>query len=473
MWSFTRETSIICLLMGSFKAYNLSSELVNALNKLGYKEPSKVQEQVIPKALIGKSLLAQSATGSGKTHAYLIPLLAKLDLNLSRLQDIIICPTRELARQTYDFARAFTRFFPKLKVRLFTSETSSSENLEGLSSAPHIVIGTPGRIHEILVKEHALSLQSVRTVVLDEADMLLDLGYFEDIVELFSILKEPQILVFSATLKENLKNELARFVGSDFEYKSENTNTASSVRHHLVDNKHQNDGEALLSLLNIIKPYLCIVFASTKEKVGEIHRYLSSQGKEAIYFTGDLDERSRKKALRAIRENEVPLIVSSDLLSRGMDIEDVSDVISIDLPNDLEFYHHRAGRTGRFGKEGDSWVFYNDDTTALPLALIEEGVKFDFYSLRNGELKKDPVGLLPKNKLRKKKAFLNEEEATEIKITKARHRKNEVKPGYKKKEKYAIEKVKRKYRRKAIQKSVRKELTKKFKAEAKKGRGEE
>ncbi len=446
---------------------------MNALNKLGYREPSSVQSVVIPKAVQGKSLLAQSATGSGKTHAYLIPLLSKLDLNLSRLQDIIICPTRELARQTYDFARKFIRFFPKLKVRLFTSESSSSENLSGLSSSPHIVIGTPGRIHEILVKEHALSLQSVRSVVLDEADMLLELGYFEDIDELFSILKDPQILVFSATLKENLKTELARFVSSEFEYESEKVNTSSGVSHHLVDNKHQNDGESLLSLLNIIKPYLCIVFCSTKEKVAEIHSFLSSQGKEAIYFTGDLDERSRKKALRAIRSNEVPLIVSSDLLSRGMDIEDVSDVISVDLPHDLEFYHHRAGRTGRFGKNGDSWVFYNDDTTRLPLALIEEGVEFDYYTLRNGELRKDPVGLLPKTKLRKKKAFENEEEAKEIKIAKARHRKNEVKPGYKKKEKYAIEKVKRKYRRKAIQKSVRKELSKKFKAEERKSRGDE
>ncbi len=151
-----------------------------------------------------------------------------------------------------------------------------------------------------------------------------------------------------------------------------------------------------------------------------------------------------------------------------MDIPDVSDVISIDLPNDLEFYHHRAGRTGRFGKEGDSWVFYDDDSIKLPLALIDGGVKFDFYSLRNGELKKDPVGLLPKEKLRKKKAFQNEDEQKEIKIAKARHRGKTVKPGYKKKEKLAIEKVKRKYRRKAIQKSVRKELVKKFRLEARK-----
>ncbi len=454
--------------MASFKAFNLSSSLINALEKLGYKEPSKVQSVVIPRALRGKSLLAQSATGSGKTHAYLIPILAKLDMNLERVQDIIICPTRELARQTYEFARAFIRFYPKLKVRLFTSESEVNQNVEGLSVAPQIVIGTPGRLHDILVEQHLLSLNNVRTVVLDEADMLLDLGYFEDIASLFSILGEPQILVFSATLKQNLKDELNRFVKSDFEYENEEVNTASSVRHHLVDIKHRPLTDALLSFLKIRRPYLCIVFASTKEKVGQINRFLVGEGFDTIYFSGDLDERNRKKALRAIRENKAPIIVSSDLLSRGMDIPDVSDVISVDLPNDLEFYHHRAGRTGRFGKEGDSWVFYDDDSNKLPLALIGTGVKFDFYSLRNEELKKDPVGLLPKEKLRKKKAFQNEEEQKEIKIAKARHRGKIVKPGYKKKEKLAIEKVKRKYRRKAIQKSVRKELEKKFRSEARK-----
>lgn len=454
--------------MASFKAFNLPSNLINALNKLGYVEPSNVQTAVIPRALKGKSLLAQSATGSGKTHAYLIPILSKLDTNLERLQDIVICPTRELARQTYEFARDFCRFYPRLKIRLFTSATDVSQNAEGLNIAPHIVVGTPGRLHDILVDQHLLSMNNVRTVVLDEADMLLDMGYFEDISSLFGILNDPQILVFSATLKQNLRDELNRFVNSDFEYQNEKINTSGTVSHHLVDIKHQSDCEALLSFLKMKQPYLCIVFASTKEKVSATYRFLKAEGFDTIYFSGDLDERNRKKALRAIRENKASIIVSSDLLSRGMDIPDVTDVISLDLPNDLDFYHHRAGRTGRFGKEGDSWVFYDDDSTKLPLQLIEKGVKFDFYSLRNNVLKKDPVGLLPKKKLRKKKAFQNEEEQKEIKIAKAKHRGKIVKPGYKKKQKLAIEKVKRKYRRKAIQKSVRKELIKKYRAEAQK-----
>ncbi len=459
--------------MASFKAFNLDSQLVNTLEKLGYKEPSKVQCAVIPKALQGKSLLAQSATGSGKTHAYLIPIIAKTDFNLDRLQAIVICPTRELARQTYEFAREFVRFYPKFKVRLFTSEAEVSQNEEGLSVAPHLIIGTPGRIHDILVSKDSLNLTNVRSVVLDEADMLLDLGYFDDIADLFAHLNNPQTLVFSATLKQNLRDELNKFVSSDFSYENEKVNTASGVRHHLVDTKHQSDGDALLSLLKIRRPYLCIVFASTKDKVAELSRILKSNNYDPIYFSGSLDERNRKKALRAIRENRSSIIVSSDLLSRGMDIPDVTDVISIDLPNDLDFYHHRAGRTGRFGKEGDSWVFYDDDSTKLPKLLIEEGVKFDFYTLRKDELKIDPVGLLPKTKLKKKKAFENEEEAKEIKIAKANSRVKRVKPSYKKKQKYAIEKVKRKYRRKAIQKSVRQQLTKKYQAEARKNRGDE
>lgn len=457
--------------MASFKAFNLDSTMINALAKLGYTKASSVQTAVIPKALQGKSLLAQSATGSGKTHAYLIPLLAKLDMNLGRLQDIVICPTRELARQTYEFAREFTRFYPKFKVRLFTSESDVSQNEEGLLIAPHMVIGTPGRLKDILVDKDLLTLKGVKSVVLDEADMLLDLGYFDDIIALFNCLNNPQTLVFSATLKQNLRDELNRFVSSDFAFENEKINTASGVRHHLVDIKHQSENEALLSFLKIRRPYLAIVFASTKEKVASLSRYLKSNGLDPITFSGDLDDRGRKKALRAIRENRSSIIVSSDLLSRGMDISDVTDVISVDLPNDLEFYHHRAGRTGRFGKEGDSWVFYDDDSTKRPLALIEEGVKFDFFILKNGEIKADPVGLLPKTKLKKKKAFENEEELKEIKIVKAQHSGKTVKPGYKKKQKMAIEKVKRKYRRKAIQKSVRRELEKKYKAEARKARG--
>lgn len=450
----------------SFSGFSLSKKMVSALNALGYKEPSKVQSTVIPKALRGVSLLAQSETGSGKTHAYLVPIIEKTDTNLNRLQTIIVAPTRELARQTYEFARQFQRFYQTLRVRLYTSEADVTQNEEGVSVPPQIVIGTPGRLKDLLVDKHILTLQNVKTVVLDEADMLLDLGFFADIESIFALLKGPQTMVFSATLKQNLRDELAKFVRSDFEFENEKTETSSTVRHHLIDIKHQGTVNALVSFLNIRKPYLCIVFASTVKMVNEVAKGLKNNGINAIYFSGSLDDRSRKKAIREIRSNKYSVIVASDLLSRGIDIPDVTDVISVDLPSDLDFYHHRAGRSGRFGKEGDSWVFYNADNVKEAKRIMDEGVNFDFYVLRKDELKLDPVGLLPKTKLSKKKEF-PEEEKKEISIAKALARPKHIEPMYKKKKQFAIEKVKRKYRKKAIQKSIRKELEKQYKAQAK------
>lgn len=442
--------------------------MVHALNKLGYVSPSPVQTNVIPKALKGKSILAQSATGSGKTHAFLVPVIEKTDVNLPRLQSIIIAPSRELARQIYEFAKEFTRFYPKLKIRLFTSEAEVAQNEEGLSIAPHMIIGTPGRLKDLLVTKHYLALNNVRTVVLDEADMLLEMGYFEDIEALFQTeMKEPQILVFSATLKQSLKDEIRHFVSTDFQFEAEDTETSSSVSHHLVDIKHADKKEALLSFLKLRKPYLSIVFASKKETVDQTSRYLRENGVDCIYFTGSLSDRERKKALREIKSNKTSVIIASDLLSRGMDIPDVTDVISLDLPTDLEFYFHRAGRTGRFDKKGDSWVFYDDDSTALPKELMERGIKFDFFIFRNGVLKEDPVGLNKKTKFTKKKAFESEEEKKEIKIAKAKTRVNKVKPGYKRKRDFAIDQVKHKYKRKAIQRSVRRQLEENYRKAAK------
>ena len=445
--------------MGNFAQFNLSKEMVLALEKLGYKEPSPVQSRVIPKALRGDSILCQSETGSGKTHSYLIPIIDRLDLSLPRLQSIVICPSRELARQVYDFAFAFTRYFPKLKVRLFTSSEEKSENQQGLSIAPQLVIGTPGRLKDLLADDYELNLKGVKSLVLDEADMLMDMGYFEDIDALRSLLRDDlQVMVFSATLEQGLKEKLRKYAASDFLYQGEDNKSSANVSHHLVDIKHAGKNEALLRFLSIKVPYLALVFASKKEDVNSAYAALKNAGYSVVLFSGDLETRERRKTIRMIKENRYQVVVCSDLLSRGIDIEDVSDVISLDLPNDLNYYHHRAGRTARFGKSGDSWVFYDDDSTKLPKALMEQGVKFDFLILKKDGLENDPVGLLPKTKFKKKKPFEDPEEAKEIKIAKANTRAKKVKPGYKRKQRWAVEKVKNKYRRKAIRKKIRANL---------------
>ena len=454
--------------MQTFSSFSLSKDLVAALAKLGYKNPSPVQLRVIPKALNGNSLVCQSETGSGKTHAYLVPILENLDLNLPRLQAIVLCPSRELARQVYEFAFAFSRFFPKLKVRLFTSESEKSQNKEGLLVPPHIVIATPGRAKDVLVNEYALDLHGVKSLVLDEADMLMELGYFEDIDALYALLPEKvQTMVFSATLNQGLKQKLEHYVDAKFLYEGEDFKTASSVKHHFVDVKHKGKFEALSRFLAIRKPYLAIVFASKKEDVSKAYDALRQEGVEAILFTGDLEARERRKALRLIKDNRFPVIVASDVLARGMDIEDVTDVISLDLPSDLSYYYHRAGRTGRFGKSGDSWIFYNADELSRAKALLRQGGEFDYYSLRNDALEETDSSFLNRKKVQFKHE-VSADQKRDISIAKAKTKVDKVTPGYKAKRKKAIAKVENKYRRKAIKDKVRANAVKNYKEQSKK-----
>lgn len=441
--------------MISFKEFNLSPALTSALGKMGYISPSPVQSRVIPKALQGKRIVCQSETGSGKTHSYLIPILQKIDTHLPRLQSIIICPSRELARQVYDFAFAFTRFFPTFKVRLFSSETEIAQNKEGQTVPPQMIVGTPGRLKELLSQEYVFDLHGVRSLVLDEADMLLELGYFQDIDEIYQKLPENvQTMVFSATMNENLKLQLEKYIGSEFLYEGEEQKTSPRVAHHFVDVRHVGTVEALSKFLDIRCPYFCLVFASKKEDVKTIYEGLKAKKYSVTYFSGDLDSRERKQVLKRIRADEYQIVVCSDLLSRGIDLDNVTDVISVDLPMDLSYYYHRAGRTGRFDKTGDSWVFYNVDSLSRPKELLSQGLPFDYYILKNDRLEKNELGLDAKKKFSGKKKF-SEEELKEVKIAKAKTSSKTVKPGYKKKQMRAVEKVKNKYRRKAIQKSIK------------------
>lgn len=456
---------IIPVIMASFSAFNLSERMVSALNKMGYQEPSPVQSSIIPRALRGESLLCQSPTGSGKTHSYLIPIIERIDVNLPRLQALVVCPSRELARQVYEFAKPFEKYYQRLKVRLFTSEEDKSNNQAGLTSAPQLLIGTPGRLKDILIDEYALDLHGIKTLVLDEADMLMEYGYFDDVDAIYThIGSTPQVLVFSATLQQGLKQQLAKYIESDFLFSGGEDKTSGDVSHHLVDIKHVGNEAALKNFLKIRNPYLCLVFASKKADVRAIYESLRQDDYAVTMYSGDLETRERRATLKKIKENRYQIIVCSDLLSRGIDIQDVTDVISIDLPSELEYYYHRAGRSGRFGKKGDSWVFYNADNTKRAKLLLEQGVKFDYYTLGKDELSVDPVGLAKKKKYTTKKPFEGEE-ATEIKKLKARNKTDKVKPAYKKKLNWEVERVKNKYRRKAIQKSVNRAKARKYSKE--------
>ena len=449
----------------SFKGINLSNEMIRSLERQGFSNPSQIQLRAIPKALKGETLMVQSATGTGKTLAFLVPIIEKVDLKNQNIQAIIIAPTRELAQQIFDFATPFLKEFPDVKIKLFKSGIEREESAQGLSIPPHIAIGTPGRLADILVG--SVSLKSVNTIVLDEADMLLREGFFGEIDKIVDQTSKPRFLVYSATLEANLAHELERYIGPNIPVINEETMTASNVTHYLVDIRHNDVLTSLIDVIEIVKPYLLMVFASKKETANEIYSALRAKKYKAALLTGDLNARERKSVLRQVKNDEVYILVCSDMAARGLDIPNVSDVINVDLPNNLEFYYHRAGRTGRFNKKGNCYTFYNNDKTAKPLALIQNGVKFKYLVLRDNQLV-EGKGIEKSHPTKRK---VDEELQNKIKQVKAqiRNKDKKVKPGYKKKQKQAIEKVKQKHRREIIKKDIRRQRVERYKRENQNG----
>ncbi len=451
----------------SFKAINLSPKMISSLNRQGYFSPSPIQLRVIPKALKGETLMVQSATGTGKTHAYLIPIIEGIDLKNQIVQAIIIAPTRELASQIYDFAYRFTSEFRNLKIRLLTSGREKKESTQGLGVAPHIIVSTPGRLLDVL-NENTLSLRDVKTLVLDEADMLLKEGYFSEIIEVNSRLnKEPQYLVFSATLEHNLKVELEKFVGANLPIVNEDVLTSKNVTHYLIDIKHGDKLLALEDFISNVNPYLLLIFASKKETANEIYSFLKARKYKAGLLTGDLSSRERKNVMKDLKNENIYILVCSDMAARGLDIEDVSEVLNVDLPNNLEFYFHRAGRTGRFDKMGNCYTFYNNESVDKPLALISQGVEFKYLQLKNHEL----VEAKSIEKKHPTKSRLDPELSKEIKKIKAMSntKNKKVKPGYKKKQKEEIAKAKQKHRREIIKKDIKRQRVERYKKEHQNG----
>lgn len=434
-----------------FSSYNLSKDLIEVINNLGYIDLTPIQEATITKVLKGKSLICKSETGSGKTHAFLIPTLNNVDRDLNAIQVLIVTPTTILANQTYEFARAICEQIEGLSCKVFTSNKDKNKNLEELSygkEMPKVVIGTPGRIVDLLINNKT-NISRINTIVLDEADMLLDDSYINDIVTLMERINPKQRLIFTATMKNHLISDTYKFIKAeeiiDIDKK---VKVNRNVKHHLVDIKHKDIVEQLINFLNIENPYFTLIFASEKTKVEKIFRQLNQNGITCSILNGNMQSRENKINLRRIKQGEFNVVVCSDMVSRGLDLEDVSTVISCDLPKDLDYYLHRAGRCGRNNKKGDSYIFYNDDELTLVKKLIDSKLGFDYYILRKDSLKKvDTIEGKPKKK--------NEELEKEIRKEVRKVKTNKVKPGYKKKISKAIEKAKKNHKEKIIRKNLK------------------
>lgn len=432
-----------------FASYRLDRELVQALKEEGYTDLTPIQEATLAKILNGKSLICKSQTGSGKTHAFLVPLMNGVDPEKNAIQALIVSPTSILAEQTYEFAKNLARRYPTVSVKLVSPRQDKSRLLDELAygkTMPKMLIGTPDQLVDLFI-EKKVDSTGIRVMVLDEADMLLDDSHRESIERLLAKIRPAQRLVFTATMKEHQVAETYRFVGADeIVDVDKKARVNRNVAHHLVDIKHRDPIEQIVAFIEKIGPYRLMIFASEKTRVERIYRELAERGLDCTIINGNLRSRENKNNLRRIHRGEFPIIVCSDIASRGIDIDDVSHVLSVDLPKDFDYYFHRAGRTGRNGKKGDSYVFFNDDDDTFE-RFRRAGIDFDTYVLRKDALRKASE---PSAK-RKKNEALESEIRREI----AKVRTRKVKPGYKKKIAKTVAKVKSDHKRKIIRSNLR------------------
>lgn len=448
--------------MKKYEDFNLKPETMDFIHKNHFKEPTPIQEQVIPAALKGKDIIGLSATGSGKTHAYLIPIMEKTDETKDYCQAVITAPTRELAAQIYEMARVMNEVKPDLRIRLLIGGKERSRDAEQLEkNQPHIVIGTPGRIRDLFLNDGNLRIERAELLVVDEADMTLEYGFLDEIDAFAGRLSEDlQMMCFSATMPEQLKPFIRKYMHHPITFQiGEKVRFNPDIRHVLVPCYHHGYARTILSILPGFRPYVCLIFANTRQEASEIAEDLRKSGISVSEIHGDLTSRQRKQAMKSIANAEHTYVVATDLAARGIDIGEVTHVISCGFPEDLEYYVHRAGRTGRAGSSGTCYALYREGDDAAIRSLKKRGIRFEHQRFRNGSWQDlHPYGVRRTPK----------DDDLEKKIAMIMTKKNaKVKPGYKKKRAAAIDRMHRQKKREMIRSKIREEKKAMYKARAK------
>ncbi|MCJ7624702.1 MAG: DEAD/DEAH box helicase, partial [Anaerolineaceae bacterium] len=338
--------------MHTFETMDLTPELLRAVNKLGFTEPTSIQVKAIPELLEGRDVLGQAQTGTGKTAAFGLPMINQLDLESERIQGLVLAPTRELAIQVSDAIYSYGKF-SKIKVMPVYGGQSYSIQLKKLKQGSHIVVGTPGRVLD-LIRKKALDLSHVSFLVLDEADEMLNMGFIEDVEEIIEQTpKTRQTSLFSATLPHVIRRLADKHLQNPIEIKTHSTKVT-------VDKIEQcyfllNEGDKFSALIRIIESDSIpsgLIFMRTRARASQFADKLVENKLSAEALHGEMKQSAREQVMERFRRKQTRFLVATDVAARGLDIEDVSHVINFDIPHDRESYVHRIGLTGRAGKTG-------------------------------------------------------------------------------------------------------------------------
>ena len=359
----------------TFKDLNLPEPILQALEKVGYEKPSPIQAESIPLLLEGHDLLGQAQTGTGKTAAFALPMLANIDPEERKPQLLVLAPTRELAIQVAEAFQVYASFSQKIKVLPVYGGQSYDNQIRQLKRGVQVVVGTPGRIIDH-IKRKTLDLSELKFLVLDEADEMLRMGFIDDVELILSHApEERQTALFSATMPGPIKKITQRYLKDPKHVKiASKVSTASTIRQRYCQIAPHHKLEALTRIMEVEVFDGMIIFVRTKTATVELADKLSARGYDVEPLNGDIPQAARERTVEKLKQGKIDILVATDVVARGLDVERVSHVINYDIPYDSESYVHRIGRTGRAGRQGDAILFISHREKRL-LFSIEKTTK--------------------------------------------------------------------------------------------------
>ena len=427
-----------------FTDFKFKDYIQEALKEINFIEATEVQEKLIPIVLAGRDLVGESKTGSGKTHTFLLPIFQTLNEDSSNVEVVITAPSRELATQIYQAARQIASHCEKeIRIANYVGGTDKARQIAELPVAqPHIVIGPPGRIYDV-VASGDLAIHKAHTFVVDEADMTLDMGFLTTVDKIASSLpKKLQFLVFSATIPQKLQPFLKKYLSNPvMEQIKTKTVISDTIDNWLVSTKGRDKNEQIYQLTQALQPYLAMIFVNTKDRADDLHAYLLEKGLKVAKIHGGVPPRERKRIMNQVKNLDFEYIVATDLAARGIDIEGVSHVINDAIPQDLSFFVHRVGRTGRNGLPGTAITLYQPSDDSDIRELEKLGIQFVPKVLKAGAIE-DTYDRDRRANREKRQEKLDIEMIGLVK-----KKKKKIKPGYKKKIKWAVDEKRRKAKR--------------------------
>ena len=360
--------------MGAFNKLGISTELEQELNSNGITQPTPIQEKSIPELVKGRDVIAQAQTGTGKTLAFLLPLMDKIDTKKDHVQGLIITPTRELAIQITAEAKKLASAKNMAILAAYGGQDVEAQ-VHKLKSGIHLVIATPGRLLDH-IRRGNIEIGRIKGLVLDEADEILNMGFMEDVESIINQTpKARQTMLFSATISNEIRKLGKRFMRDPLQIEIEGKNvTLDEIKQVVIETTERTKFDTLCKLIDEFRPYLAIVFCKTKRKVMEVNLGLSQRGYNSDELHGDMSQAKRERVMKNFRSAKLQILVATDIAARGIDVEGVTHVINYDIPDDVDSYIHRIGRTGRIGNIGMAvtLVTHRDQDS---LAMIDRKIK--------------------------------------------------------------------------------------------------